>query len=144
MSENVISIYINEFHEDPKGISEYKIMVLKDFYFENINSIFPIKRNNFQIGVNKNKNLLFFRDKTNKHHELILNIIYNTSEINTSEINFRKQISYSFDSLKLDKIEDQNSNNILIQKSIDNLNSKIINTQGKKIWCKKIKCCIIN
>ena len=139
MSENVISIYINEFHEDPKGISEYKIMALKDFYFENINSIFPIKRNNFQIGVNKNKNLLFFRDKTNKHHELILNIIYNTSEIN-----FRKQISYSFDSVKLDKIEDQNSNNILIQKSIDNLNSKIINTQEKKKCCSEIKYCIIN
>ena len=138
MSDNVINKYINEFHQDPKGISEYKIMALKDFYYENINSIFPIKRNNFQIGVNKNYDLLFFRDRKNKHRELVLNIIQNTSDIN-----IKKNISYSFESIKFDNIEYQNSNNILIQKSLDNLNKKIFNEYQKKTCCSQIKFCTI-
>ena len=136
MSLDIIYSYIDEFHNNPQNISEYKIIVLKDFYYENINSIFPVKRNNFQIGVNKNTNLLFFRDRTNKSRELILNIINQSSNIN-----IRKQISYSFDSIKLDDTKDQVSSSILIQKSIDNLNSKVYNDNSN--YCKCNYCFII-
>ena len=143
MSKDIINLYLQEFHDYPKEISEYKIKVLKDFYYENINNIFPVKRENFQIGVNNNHNLLFFRDKTFKNRELILNIIQNKTDIN-----YRKEISYSFGSIIFDDLEfkeEQFSTTILIQKSIDNLNNEInnnINSESKKC-CKLSNNCII-
>ena len=137
MVDNIINLYLQEFHLNPKDISEYKINVLKDFYYENINSIFPVDRVNFQIGVNKNDNILFFRDKTFKNRELVLNIIQNTTDIN-----YRKEISYSFECIKFDSnnFNKEYSTSILIQKSIDNLNNKI--NENKKC-CGRLKICIL-
>tara|TARA_B100001093_G_scaffold506374_1_gene565176 strand:+ start:1792 stop:2247 length:456 start_codon:yes stop_codon:yes gene_type:complete len=150
MTINIIS-YLDEFHEDPYKISQDKINILKDFYYKNINKIFPVKRDNFQIGVNKNKNLLFFRDKQNKKKQLILNIIENTSTISENN-NIQREYSYSFNSLTLDNNQLNNnnselvyniqtSNSFLLQDSIDNLNNYIKKSnKNSKKYC---NLCII-
>ena len=126
-----IDNYLLEFHEKPLEIEEYKINTLKNFYYDKIYNIFPIARENFQIGVNKNFNLLFFRDKKNKHNELVLNIY-----TNTSIFNFRKQISYSFKEVSFDNL----SSNLLINKQ--NINNSLDNLNKKK--CNIFNCSIFN
>ena len=108
--------YLYEFHENPKGIEEYKINTLKNFYYPRVNKILIIKRDNFQIGVNNNFNIIFFRDRTNKHNELILNI-----HNNQSVFNFRKQVSYSFNRIKSDNFDNKSSTKD-IEESIDYFN----------------------
>lgn len=121
--------YLYEFHRNTKDIEEYKINTLKNFYYSRINKIFPVKRENFQIGVNNNFNLIFFRDRTNKHNELILNI-----HSDQSIFNFRKQVSYSFNKIKS---EDNISSTHDIESSIDYFN----NHSYKK--CNLLKCQIL-
>ena len=132
----MINKYLKEFHENPNGIEEYKIMVLKDFYYNSVNSILKIKRKNFQIGVTKNFKLLFFRDKLNLQTELVLNLIEEKTFFN-----YRRQISYSVSSIKLDKINSEECNletNKLLNLSITRLNTDADLNQK----CFKFKCII--
>lgn len=121
--------YLYEFHEHPNDIEEFKINTLKNFYYSRINKILPIKRDNFQIGVNQNFNLIFFRDKTNKHNELILNI-----HSNQSKFNFRKEVSYSFHKIKS---QDNITSTKDIESSIDYFNNKSYKR------CNLLKCVIL-
>ena len=86
----MIEQYLNEFYISPNEISNEKITIIKKFFYAEINQFKNIKRENFQVGINKNKNILFFRDKTNKHEEIILHLITN-KKFN----NFRKNISFT-------------------------------------------------
>lgn len=128
--------YLYEFHKAPKQIEEFKINTLKNYYYSEINKILKIKRENFQIGVNKDFNLLFFRDKTNKHNELVLNIY-----TNIYNFNFRKEISYSFNRIKSENFnkseETKNINN-----SINYFNKNNFNKSNFKI-CNFRACTIL-
>ena len=73
----MIKEYLNEFYISSNEISNKKITFIKNFFYPKINAYKNIKRENFQIGRNKNTNILFFRDKTNKHEEIILHVVTN-------------------------------------------------------------------
>ena len=127
----MINNYLIEFREDPNGIEEYKIIILKDFYYDYINSILKIKKDNFQIGVNKNDKILFFRDKVNPSTELVLNIIEKSTFFN-----YRREISYSVSSMNLDKLNSEDCN--LESNKLLNLSINKLNKESRL----KNKCCI--
>ena len=117
----MIDKYLQEFHENPNDIEEYKITVLKDHYYKYVNSILKIEKNDFQLGVTKNFKLLFFRDKNCPQTELVLNLIEEKTFFN-----YRRQISYSVSSINLDKINSEDGNletNKLLNLSITRLNT---------------------
>ena len=125
----MIDKYIDEFYNSPQNISQEKITFIKNYFYPEINQYRTIKRENFQVGVNSNRNLLFFRDKNNKYHEVILYL--NT---NKKFSNFRKNISStiyftnSFDiNIKNQKTYTQISNNT----NINSENLLIINKKPK-------------
>lgn len=112
----MIEEYINEFFLSPNEISNEKITFIKNYFYPEINQFKNIKRENFQVGINKNRNILFFRDKTNKHEEIILHLVTN-KKFN----NFRKNVSFttynnnSFEVININKnIIDNNSKDPLI------------------------------
>ena len=43
----MINNYLKEFHENPNGIEEYKITILKNHYYKYINSILQIEKKKF-------------------------------------------------------------------------------------------------
>ena len=131
----MINNYLKEFHENPNGIEEYKITILKNHYYEYINSILQIEKKNFQIGVNSNFKLIFFRDKLNPSNEVVLNIIEKKTFFN-----YRRQISYSISSINLDKTISENTleSKKLLDISIKKLN---IDENLNKKYCKNY--CII-
>tara|TARA_B100001093_G_scaffold407422_1_gene396047 strand:- start:5352 stop:5762 length:411 start_codon:yes stop_codon:yes gene_type:complete len=135
----MIDRYLREFREDPYGIQEFKIVILKNYYFDNMNSVLNCERDNFQIGVNKNENLLFFRDKSNKNNELVLNIIENRSFFK-----IRKNISYSVSSLKINGINSENRNetNKLLSNSLKRINTDRNSNSNDSKKCCKLNCSI--
>ena len=108
----MIEEYINEFFLSPNEISNEKITFIKNYFYPEINQFKNIKRENFQVGINKNRHILFFRDKTNKHEEIILHLVTN-KKFN----NIRKNISfttYNNNSFEVININDNNSKDPLI------------------------------
>ena len=73
----MIENYLNEFFNSPNSISEEKISYIKNYFYPQINQFKNIKRENFEVGINNNKNILFFRDKNYKHEEVVLHLITN-------------------------------------------------------------------
>ena len=132
----MINNYLKEFHENPNGIEEYKITILKNHYYKYINSILQIEKKNFQIGVTSNFKLVFFRDKLNPSNEIVLNLIEKKTFFN-----YRRQISYSISSVNLDKTISENTleSKKLLNVSINKLN-KDVNSNKK---CFKNYCIII-
>ena len=63
----MIEEYLNEFFFSPNEISNNKITFIKNYFYPEINQFKNIKRENFQVGINKKRNILLFRDKTKKH-----------------------------------------------------------------------------
>ena len=135
----MIDRYLREFRDDPEGIEEFKIVILKNYYFDNINSVLNCERDNFQIGVNKNENLLFFRDKTSKSNELVLNIIEKRTFFNLT-----KNISYSVSSVKINDINSENRNetNKLLSNSLKRINTDRNSNSNDSKKCCKLNCSI--
>ncbi len=69
---SAIEEYLEEFYNNNK-IEEYKINVLKNHYFDNINKILKTTRDNFRIGVTKNRNLVWFATNTDTNVDIIYN-----------------------------------------------------------------------
>ena len=71
---DIIEDYLNQFHEDPKKIEEFKIKVLKNYYYPEVNKILNCKFKNFKIGVNSKPDLIFFYNTENPSIEILYNI----------------------------------------------------------------------
>ena len=67
------SVYLNDFFNDPNNTEEYKINFLKNYYYSLVNCYFNVEYNNFQIGVTKNRNLIYFGSKLD-NNRLVYNI----------------------------------------------------------------------
>ena len=91
MIKNNIQKYLDEFFDNPYGISGEKITLIKNYFYLEIIFFKPIKRENLQIGVTKNKKIIYFRDKTNKQYEIIV-------ELNSNKKSnfFRKDYNKSY------------------------------------------------
>jgi hypothetical protein len=72
---SVLDQYLNDFYEDSKNIEEYKIDFLKHHYYPEVNLILNAKFKNFKIGVNENRDLLFFHDLYVPSYEIVYNRI---------------------------------------------------------------------
>ena len=70
----IINDYLDQFHKDQKNIEEYKIKVLKNYYYPEVNKILNCKFKNFKIGVNSNTDIIFFYNVENPLVEVIYNI----------------------------------------------------------------------
>ena len=142
----MIEEYIEEFFLSPKTLSNKKVTYIKNYFYPEINQFKKIKRENFQVGVNSNKNKMFFRDKTNKHEEIILHL-GTKKKIN----NFRKNVSFtiydsnSFQVININNANNANNsfqiidNNFQIETSKDNL----IKYDNSPKYSKKCYKCII-
>ena len=71
LDSHAIKSYLNEFYEYPNDIEQFKLELLKDHFFDKINRFLNTNRSDFLIGVNKNRDNIFFTCKTNKLIEII-------------------------------------------------------------------------
>jgi len=78
MQDLSISYIRMQFLENPKNLEEWKIKILKDYYYNWATKILELNNiEDFRIGSNSNKNLLFFNSIKNKTEHLILKIDVN-------------------------------------------------------------------
>jgi hypothetical protein len=91
----VLDEYLNEFYENSSKIEEFKINFLKNHYYHEVNLILNAKFKNFKIGVNKNRDIIFFHDSNNPSYEIIYNRV--TKEYYKKVKIFNKYVSESID-----------------------------------------------
>jgi hypothetical protein len=92
-----INLIRDEFLNDPLNISEKKINILKNYYFIWAKGIIEIHDISlFRIGVNKNKNILWFNNINKPNIHLLLNIQENKYQIIEKTFN-KQQIEESID-----------------------------------------------
>lgn len=75
---SVLDQYLNDFYEDSKNVEEFKINFLKNHYYPEVNLILNAKFKNFKIGVNSNRDLLYFHDVNVPSYEIVYNRITKT------------------------------------------------------------------
>ena len=63
--------YLNQYYNDPHGLEEYKLNFLKNHYYPTINIILNCEFKDFQIGITKNRNIIWFISKKNPNFEII-------------------------------------------------------------------------
>lgn len=68
---SALDVYLNQYYEDPHGLEEYKLNFLKNHYYITINKILKCDFKDFQIGVTKNKNIIWFNNKNYPDFEII-------------------------------------------------------------------------
>lgn len=71
VNSHAIKSYLNEFYENPNDIEQFKLELLKDHFFDKMNRYLNTNREDFLIGVNKNRDIIFFTCKSNKLIEII-------------------------------------------------------------------------
>ena len=92
-----INLIRDEFLNDPLNISEKKINILKNYYFIWAKGIIEIDDISlFRIGVNKNKNILWFNNINKANIHLLLNIQENKYQIIEKTFN-KQQMEESID-----------------------------------------------
>lgn len=69
--------YLEDFYKNPLLVEEYKINFLKNHYYKEVNYILNSKFKNFKIGVNKNRNFIYFYDINNPSYEILYNRVSN-------------------------------------------------------------------
>jgi hypothetical protein len=70
---HIIDEYLAQFRNNA-NVEEYKINLLKNYYYPEINNILKCKRKNFKIGVTSNPNLIFFYNAEKPSVEIIYHI----------------------------------------------------------------------
>lgn len=68
---STVSDYLEELYNDPIGIEEYKIKMLKSYFYPKITLILNCNLDNFKIGVTKNKDLIWFISDENPNTEIL-------------------------------------------------------------------------
>lgn len=106
---NFINELIIEFRNDPQNVEEYKINIIKNYYYNLTNKLLCLSRNDMLVGVNKNPNIIFLKSKYDN-----IEIIYNLHNF-TYFFNFRNN--------KIIQNENTNIEELLINK---NFTSKYI------------------
>ena len=114
----VVEEYLNQYYNDPYGLEEYKLNFLKNHYYKTINKILNCDFENFQIGVTKNKNIVWFRNKKNYNFEIIFDHnnnkyykIINKDFKNPQLINFEDYINEENNILEKEKQKEKYKKN---------------------------------
>ena len=75
---DAVKDYLAQYYNNPKKIEDYKLKVLKNHYYPTINLILNCDYKDFQIGINNDRNFLFFTSKKNHNLEIIYSNYNNT------------------------------------------------------------------
>lgn len=118
----ILDEYLNDFYNNPYNVEEYKINFLKNHYYPIINIFLNCEFQNFQIGVTKNKSIIWFTNKKNPNYEIIYNYI---SKKYYEDINKKRELNeIKIEYSKLENIENyeynNSSNNKLEKTNIEN------------------------
>lgn len=100
VDSHAIKSYLNEFYEYPNDIEQFKLELLKDHFFDKMNRFLNTNRSDFLIGVNKNRDIIFFTCKTNKLIEIIYH--YKRNE-------FYKKVDKNITIINIDNNEKNNN-----------------------------------
>ena len=99
----ILDEYLNDFYNNPYNVEEYKINFLKNHYYPIINIFLNCEFQNFQIGVTKNKSIIWFTNKKNPNYEIIYNYI---SKKYYEDINKKRELNeIKIEYSKLENIE---------------------------------------
>ena len=102
MHNEAINNYLQELYNSPKTIEEYKVNLLKQHYFKQVNKIMHMDFKNFQIGVYTSKrDLIYFKNKLLPNYFVVYNHItneyyikYNNSDLRLIDINLYNNYNY--------------------------------------------------
>lgn len=77
---SALEVYLQQFYNNPRELEEYKVNFLKNHYFDRVQKVFKLKQNreistikDFLIGVNRNRDIIYFRVKELSSEPIILN-----------------------------------------------------------------------
>lgn len=120
---SLLNEYLDEFRSNPSGIPERKISYLKYYYYRNINLILDGKFKNFKIGVNSNKDIIFFYN-TKKPN---LEIIYNIKTQRYYKIKYKINKKFFLEEIYLDDFNELNYKLISYKNNDKNCYQNLIN-----------------
>jgi len=66
-----VAEYLQQFYNNPTGLDEYKINVLKNYYYPYIKEKIDVSRENLLIGITRNIKYIYFSSKINPELQLI-------------------------------------------------------------------------
>jgi len=130
---NPLDNYLEEFYFNPRGIEEHKIIYLKYHYYNYVNKILNCKFKNFRIGVNSNKDILFFYNTKNPNFE----IIYNIKTIRYYKIIYKINKKYFLEEIYLDDFNELNYKLVSYKNNDKNCYQNLITCYQKCINCYK-------
>jgi hypothetical protein len=109
---SAVEEYLKQYYINQSGLEEYKLNFLKNHYYPTINKILNCDFKDFQIGVTKNRNIIWFTSKKNPNFEIIFDHknknyykVVNKNFKNPQLINFEDYINK-----ENNNIEKENSN----------------------------------
>lgn len=109
---SAVEEYLKQYYINQSGLEEYKLNFLKNHYYPTINKILNCDFKDFQIGVTKNRNIIWFTSKKNPNFEIIFDHknknyykVVNKNLKNPQLINFEDYINK-----ENNNIEKENSN----------------------------------
>jgi hypothetical protein len=124
---NAVEAYLKEFYENPKFLEDYKINVLKSYYYKilmdyiAVNKInFTLDYDDFIIGVTFNKKFIFYKSRTDDRYEIVYNRVFD--EYYVKYKNDNDKTIYIIDTLN--DLNNQNINyekNIIVKSSTKNI-----------------------
>jgi len=71
INTDALTIYIQDFYNNPAKVEDYKINFLKNHYFPTINAILNCSFEEFKIGMSKHNNIIWFCN-INKPNYLVI------------------------------------------------------------------------
>ena len=92
-SKCALDAYIEEFHNDPHNVDEYKVNFLKNHFYSFVENYINVKRENLLIGATSNKKYLYFQCNLNNPSCNYLKCDYPTKfveELKSDELHYKK------------------------------------------------------
>lgn len=116
---SAVEEYLRQYYINQAGLEEYKLNFLKNHYYPTINKILNCDFEDFQIGVTKNINTIWFTNKKNPNFEIIYD---------HKNKKYYKVINQNFKNPQLINFEDyinvEKKNNIEKNNNIEKKNKK--------------------
>lgn len=68
---DALTIYLQDFYNNPKTIETYKINFIKNHYFPTINTILDCSFQDFKVGMSKHNNIIWFCNISNPDYHIM-------------------------------------------------------------------------
>lgn len=142
LNSEAIKTYLNDYYKNPDTIEQYKLELLKDHFFDILKLYLNITRKDFLIGVNKNKNIIFFTSQLDQSIEIIYN---HTKNVFYKKVNDKITIIKLSSCNNIEKINSKTHlcNNFITSTDTSNLNDSDINYNTCSVFKINKLCCIL-